>query len=130
MTIDIDETDHEAEAVEDAAKVVWRWTRHWFESRDWDKVPVAKKGRCRLIAWAVLATLKGKKMITQEVKLTAANAAIRRVCATWTYDGFNVGSRITDDQYDQVSYAVVSALDNLVDPSAPVPNPPTKAQKS
>ena len=64
--------------------------------------------------------------ITQEAKLTAARAAIKRVCATWTYDGFEVGSRITDDQYDQVSYAVVSALDDLVD----TPTPPAKAKKS
>ncbi|HEV3312197.1 MAG TPA: hypothetical protein VG815_16930 [Chloroflexota bacterium] len=68
--------------------------------------------------------------ITQEAKLTAARAAIKRVCATWTYDGFNVGSRISDDEYDQVSYAVVSALDNLEAQSAPTPIPPTKAKKS
>jgi hypothetical protein len=66
--------------------------------------------------------------ITQEAKLTAVRAAIKRVCATWTYDGFEVGSRITDDQYDQVSYAVVSDLDDLAAKAAPQTT--TEAQRS
>jgi hypothetical protein len=52
-------------------------------------------------------------MITKEAKLNAVNAAIRRVCGTWNYNGIRVANLITDDEYDQISYAVVSALDDL-----------------
>lgn len=52
-------------------------------------------------------------MATQDEKLATIKAAIKRVCNTWTYDGFNVGSRVSEDEYDQVSYAVSAALDDL-----------------
>jgi len=55
---DIDTTSAEEKAVERAAVVVWMWVRHWWEPRGWSNVPVSKKGYCRLIAWAVFATLK------------------------------------------------------------------------
>jgi hypothetical protein len=107
--------EREMEAIEDAAVVAWYWTRRWWEPRDWRKVPHGKKGFCRLLAWAVLATLKRRveMSVTQDTKLATAKATLKRVCNTWTYDGFNVGSRVSEDEYDQLAYAVVDALDEL-----------------
>jgi hypothetical protein len=44
-------------------------------------------------------------------ELGAAQVAVRGVVNTFTYDGFDVGSRVTDDQCKEVAVAVVAAVD-------------------
>jgi hypothetical protein len=78
-------------------------------------------------------TEKGKHMTSLQTKIqTRIRAALKRVLNTMTYDGFNVGSRVTDDEYDQLSYAATVSLDDLDLGEMPLPilPTPTKAQTS
>jgi hypothetical protein len=45
-------------------------------------------------------------------EITVAMQAIRQVVNTFTYDGFNIGSRVTDAEINQVAVAVVAAIEN------------------
>jgi hypothetical protein len=44
-------------------------------------------------------------------ELDAAQVAVRAAVNTFTYDGFNVGTRVTDDQCRQVAVAAVAAVE-------------------
>jgi len=52
-------------------------------------------------------------------RLAAAQAAVRQVVNGFTYDGFNVGSRVTADECNQVAVAVMAALE-AYDSSKPI----------
>ena len=43
-------------------------------------------------------------------RVAAAQLAVKTVVSTFTYDGINVGSRVTDDECNQVALAVLDAL--------------------
>lgn len=42
-------------------------------------------------------------------EIDAVQIAVRAVVNTFTYDGFNVGSRVTDEQIREVASAAVAA---------------------
>lgn len=43
-------------------------------------------------------------------RVAAAQLAVKTVVSTFTYDGINVGSKVTDDECNQVAVAVMAAL--------------------
>ena len=43
-------------------------------------------------------------------RVAAAQAAVRQVVSGFTYEGFNVGSRVTDQECNTVAVAVMAAL--------------------
>jgi hypothetical protein len=57
-------------------------------------------------------------------KIAAARAAIVAVTSNWTYAGFNVGSRIPADDFDELAAAVVNAVDDVENAA-----PPSKGKK-
>ena len=52
-------------------------------------------------------------------RLAAAVAAVRQVVSGFTYDGFDVGSRVTDQECSAVAVAVMAALASY-DASKPI----------
>jgi len=43
-------------------------------------------------------------------RVAAAQAAVKQAVSGFTYDGFNVGSRVTDAECNTVAVAVMAAL--------------------
>ncbi len=52
-------------------------------------------------------------------KLAAAKAAAKAVTSGWTYAGFNVGSRVSDDEFNELAVAMVNAIDDVENQAPP-----------
>ena len=58
-----------------------------------------------------MSDVQGIKVDPDEIAV--AQVAVRATVNTFTYDGFNVGSRVTDDQCKELAVAVVAAIESF-----------------
>lgn len=58
--------------IDDAAEVVWQWTRHWWNPISLKKAP-RRRGWCRLVAYGVLAAGQRSRLHSGGASLISKN---------------------------------------------------------